>query len=42
MDMPLFVDSGAYVSVPLETTYQSEWEHFPMMLKGLLESPPTS
>lgn len=36
-EMPLFLKPGYYVSVPLETTYQSAWNVFPAALKGLLE-----
>jgi Protein of unknown function (DUF4058) len=39
-DMPLFLHSEFYVPTPLEATYQSTWNVFPAVLKGLLEAPP--
>jgi hypothetical protein len=36
-DMPLFLKPETYVPVPLEATYQAEWQVFPARLKGLLE-----
>jgi hypothetical protein len=38
-DMPIFLESGAHVLVPLEATYQTTWGLFPAQLKGLLETP---
>ncbi|MBI3466118.1 MAG: DUF4058 family protein [Planctomycetes bacterium] len=36
-EMPLFLKTGTYVQVPLETTSQAAWEQdFPAPLKGLL------
>ncbi|OAI54676.1 hypothetical protein AYO44_14500 [Planctomycetaceae bacterium SCGC AG-212-F19] len=37
-DMPIFLKPGYYVPAPLETTYQSTWNAFPAVLKGLLET----
>jgi hypothetical protein len=39
-DMPLFLEADRYVPVPLEASYQAEWDVFPAALKGLLEAPP--
>jgi hypothetical protein len=39
-DMPVFLTGDRYVPCPLEATYQTAWEQFPMPLKGPLESPP--
>jgi hypothetical protein len=36
-EMPVFLQPGHYVTVPLEATYQTSWEVFPKALKGLLE-----
>lgn len=36
-DMPLFLEPEHYVNAPLEATYQTTWEVFPGVLKGLLE-----
>ncbi len=33
IDMPLFLDPGKYVSVPLEMTYQAAWELVPAVWK---------
>jgi hypothetical protein len=38
-DRPLFLNPGHYVPVPLEATYQTTWNAFPAVLKGLLEGP---
>jgi hypothetical protein len=38
--MPLFLNPGEYVAVPLEETYQTVWEQLPSPLKELLDSPP--
>jgi hypothetical protein len=37
--MPLFLQPEFYVLAPLEATYQSTWQAFPAVLKGLLEKP---
>jgi len=37
-DMPLFLTSDVYVTVPLETTYQSAWEAVPVVWRRVLES----
>jgi hypothetical protein len=37
--MPLFLKPEFYVSAPLEATYQTTWNVFPTVLKGLLETP---
>jgi Protein of unknown function (DUF4058) len=39
-DMPIFLTSDYYVQCPLEATYQTAWEQFPLPLRGPLESPP--
>lgn len=39
-DMPIFLQPGIYVLAPLEATYQTAWQNFPAVLKGLLETPP--
>jgi hypothetical protein len=36
-EVPLFIRPGVYVSVPLESTYQSAWRVFPAPLKRLLD-----
>jgi hypothetical protein len=41
-DMPLFLKPGGCVLAPLEVTYQTTWNAFPAVLKGLLEGPFTS
>ncbi|MCI0460074.1 MAG: DUF4058 family protein [Gemmataceae bacterium] len=38
-DMPLFLKPEVYVPTPLEATYQTTWDMFPAVLKGLLDSP---
>ena len=38
-DMPLFLKPEYYVPAPLEATYQTTWNAFPAVLKGLLEGP---
>jgi len=38
-DMPLFLKPQFYVPAPLEATYQTTWNVFPTLLKGLLETP---
>lgn len=35
-EMPLFLEPEAYVPAPLEATYQTAWNVFPAVLKGLL------
>jgi hypothetical protein len=39
-DMPLFLKPEFYVPAPLEATYQTTWDVFPAVLKGLLERQP--
>jgi hypothetical protein len=39
-DMPLFLRPEFYVPVPLESTYQANWSHFPAPMKRLLAAPP--
>ena len=41
-DMPLFLTSGIYVSVPLEVTYLSAWEEVPARWREVLTAPPES
>ena len=36
IDMPLFLDEGHYVPVPLETTYQAAWHGVPERWKNVL------
>jgi hypothetical protein len=36
-DMPLFLESEAYVQAPLEATYESTWSSLPKPLKKMLE-----
>jgi hypothetical protein len=36
-DMPLFLEPGGCVSVPLERPYQTTWETLPPPLKGLIQ-----
>jgi hypothetical protein len=38
-ETPLFLTAHDYVPVPLEATYQEEWQVFPAPLKRLLEAP---
>jgi len=38
-EMPLFLEPGFYIPAPLEATYQTTWDAFPGVLKGLLEGP---
>jgi hypothetical protein len=38
-DMPLFLQSDRYVSVPLEATYQSAYRGVPAIWRGVLEAP---
>jgi Protein of unknown function (DUF4058) len=38
-EMPLFLEPEFYVPAPLQATYQTSWNHFPGVLKGLLEAP---
>jgi hypothetical protein len=37
IDMPLFLDPDEYVSVPLQSTYQSAWEAVPAVWQRVLE-----
>jgi hypothetical protein len=39
IDMPLFLASGWYVSVPLEATYQAAWRGVPRRFRDVLERP---
>jgi hypothetical protein len=36
-DMPLFLDPGHYVNVPLEATYQRAWEGVPRRWRDVIE-----
>lgn len=38
-DMPLFLEPGRYVPVPLEMTYQTTWDVYPATIKPALEVP---
>lgn len=38
-DMPIFLKPDAYVPAPLEASYQTSWNDFPVVLRGLLETP---
>jgi hypothetical protein len=38
-DMPLFLEPGAHVLVPLEATYQSAWETVPARWQRVIEDP---
>jgi hypothetical protein len=35
--MPLFLEPGEWVPVPLERSYQTTWETLPLPLKELIE-----
>jgi hypothetical protein len=37
-EMPLFLESGSYVSAPLESSYQAAWDRFPAALQRRLAS----
>jgi hypothetical protein len=37
VDMPLFLEPGEYIRVPLETTYGAAWEAVPSFWRGVLE-----
>ena len=37
-EMPLFLKPEIYVPTPLEATYQTTWDVFPSVLKGLLKT----
>jgi hypothetical protein len=39
-DMPLFLKPKVYIPAPLEATYQTTWDVFPSVLKGLLAGTP--
>jgi hypothetical protein len=41
-DMPLFLRPEFYVPVPRESTYETNWSHFPAPIKRLLEGPPAN
>ncbi|MBI3463028.1 MAG: hypothetical protein HY000_08220 [Planctomycetes bacterium] len=36
-DMPLFLDAGHYVYVPLEATYESAWQGLPHRWRSVIE-----
>ena len=38
-DMPLFLEPGGCVSVPLERSYQTTWETLPPPLQELIQGP---
>jgi hypothetical protein len=38
IDMPLFLDPGRYVAVPLEETYRSAFDDVPRRWRMVLES----
>lgn len=38
-DMPLFLDPGHYVNVPLESTYQAAYEGVPRRWRQVIEAP---
>jgi hypothetical protein len=38
-EMPLFLKTEGYVSVPLETTYQKAWQAVPLRWQRVLETP---
>jgi hypothetical protein len=38
-DMPLFLERGGHVDVPLEATYQAAWGAFPRRWRAVLERP---
>jgi hypothetical protein len=38
-DMPLFLEPGAHVLVPLEATYQAAWQAVPRRWRAVLERP---
>jgi hypothetical protein len=38
-DMPLFLEPGEYVPVPLEATYQAAWRGVPRRWRDVLEPP---
>lgn len=39
-EMPLFLDAGSYIVVPLELTYQSAIQDMPVFLRAMLEGQP--
>lgn len=39
IDMPLFVERGGHVPVPLERTYQAAWKALPRRWRNVLERP---
>jgi hypothetical protein len=39
-DMPLFLEPGGHVLVPLEATYRAAWGAFPRRWRAVLERPP--
>ena len=41
-DMPLFLEPEAYVSVPLEKTYQAAWDTVPARWQRVIQPPATS
>lgn len=40
-DMPLFLDPGQYIEVPLEATYRAAWRGVPAFYREILEAPGT-
>ena len=40
-DMPLFLEPGGHVSVPLEATYRTAWDVFPARWREVIEGPAT-
>lgn len=41
-DMPLFLEPGRYVNVPLETSYLASWNVLPEITRNRVLSPPTA
>ena len=39
MEFALFLFEAAYITVPLEETYQTTWNVLPVQLRELLEPP---
>jgi hypothetical protein len=39
-DMPIFLSADRYVPCPLEATYQTAWQQFPLPLRPPLEDSP--
>lgn len=38
-DMPLFLEPGGHVAVPLEATYQRAWDTVPVRWRRVIEPP---